>query len=92
MQAAASNSPPATFAPKAAQGLDPEGRGMAQAGVDTQEQPGGREKPTAAQASRSCSTIYTLGIAIRLPEPHGTDSISCLVDLIFTSYSCFFLK
>lgn len=28
----------------------------------------------------------------KLPKPHGTVSISCLVDVIFTSYSCFFLK
>lgn len=62
MQAAASNSPPATFAPKAAQGLDPEGRGMAQAGVDTQEQPGGREKPTAAQPAEAVRQFTPLAL------------------------------
>lgn len=49
-------------------------------------------KANSKKLSKSCWAIYTLGIAIGLPEPHGTDSISCLLDLIFASYSCFFLK
>lgn len=33
-----------------------------------------------------------LALQSKLPQPYGTLSISCLVDVIFTSYSCFFLK